>query len=160
MNTSVLVASYGTQDSTATINYMYWAFWQVCRANEDDNFTNVKRNTTMDTIPRPRRESKGSPTNCVRNIDQTLRIINSQRSRVIHLYRLNMSVNRTTLHITQHSKRTRQTWAGVARIELFTVHITTPPPMHMHSVAPNRLQDALCNLWRLHISHCQHTQTH
>jgi hypothetical protein len=32
--------------------------------------------------------------------------------------------------------------------------------MHMHTVAPNRLQEDLCNLWRLHISHCQHTQTH
>ena len=37
---------------------------------------------------------------------------------------------------------------------------TTPHPMHMHTVAPNRLQDDLCNLWRLHTSHRQHTHTH
>jgi hypothetical protein len=58
------------------------------------------------------------------------------------------------------SKRTRQTCAGVARVELFTLHSTTPHPMNMHTVAPNRLQDDLCNLWRLHISHRQHTHTH
>ena len=129
----------------------------------DIHFSNIKRNTTMDTIPRPQRESKGSPTILLSQYRSNTSYTISQRDRAMHIYRLNMPVNRTTIHIiaiTQHSKRTRQTCAGVARIELFTVHITTPPPMHMHSVAPNRLQDALCNLWRLHISHCQHTQTH
>ena len=40
-----------------------------------------------------------------------------------------------------------------------TLHTRTPHPMHMHTVAQNRLQDDLCNLCRLHSSLCQHTQS-
>ena len=119
-----------------------------------------EHNSTTKTIQRLANNAE----HCFRRINRTPRTTTSQQSRAKHQYRLNMPMNRVKSRniAQQHSKRTRQTCAGVTRIELFTVHehTSTPHPMHMHTVAPNRLQDDLCNPWRLHISHCQHTPTH
>jgi hypothetical protein len=128
----------------------------------DIHFTNVKRNTTLDTITRPQRELKGSPT-----------ILLSQYRSNTSYHHLTAITCNTTIptqhagesnHHTHHqafeaneaNMRRRRKDRAIHR----AYSITTPPPVHMHSVAPNRLQDALCNLWRLHISHCQHTKTH
>jgi hypothetical protein len=86
--------------------------------------------------------------------------ITSLSSRASNQYRLNMPMNQVTIHHpTFEANEAIETCAGAARVEPFTVHTTTPHlmHMHMHTAAPNRLQDDLCNLWRLHNSLCQHT---
>lgn len=123
------------------------------------HFPNVKCITIMDTtLHVPSRRSRTSPT--------PLLLPFQPKTSYRYFTTITCKLSLSTQHADESSRETLpcivrsergKTCAGVTRVELFTVHTSTPHPMHMHTVAPNRLQDDLCNLWRLHISHCQHT---